>query len=162
MAGRLYSGLREAPGSWAIGSLTTMVRVTLTLLSSETASVRRRLIAGGEDQIGLKFIGSPGDRLWSLWLRGEWYPMAFAGTAWFSAETSEPRQIEWKTTVQPARLNVTEIIWVVNFSTVMVAGDPFPAPADSTYNVRYAGWTQRQDIVRSTYSNFQASTQRRS
>ena len=72
-------------------------------------------------------------------------------------KTNELRQIEWKTTqaVQPARLNVTQIIWVVNFSTVMVAGEPFLAPADSSYNVRYAAETRREDMVRSTYSDFQ-------
>ncbi|HEY4087897.1 MAG TPA: hypothetical protein VGM43_18280 [Bryobacteraceae bacterium] len=156
-ARRLYQGLTDVPGSWAMGSLTTMVRATRALLSSQTASVRGRVMAGGEEQIGLEFMGSPRDRLWSLWVGGEWYPMAFAGTAWFSKETSELRQIEWKTTqtVQPARLHVTEIIWAVNFSTVMVAGELFPAPADSSYNVRYAAWTRREDMVRSTYSNFQ-------
>lgn len=157
MAGRLYQSLTEVPGSWARGSLMTMVRATRTLLSSETVSVRGRVVAGAEEQIGLEFTGGASDRLWSLWVGGEWYPMAFTGTAWFSTETSELRQIEWRTTqaVQPARLNVKEIVWVVNFSTVMVAGEPFPAPADSSYNVRYAAWTQREDMVRSTYSNFQ-------
>lgn len=156
MAGRLYRALYDVPGSWAMGSLTTMVGATRALLSSETASVLRRVTGRGEE-IGLGFTAGAWERLWSLWLGAERYPMAFAGTAWFSAKTSELRQIEWKTTqaVQPARLNVTEIIWVVNFSTVMVAGEPFVAPADSSYNVRYAAGTRREDMVQSTYSDFQ-------
>jgi len=156
MEGRLYRALHDVPGSWAMGSLTTIVGATRALLSSETASVRRRVTDRGEE-IGLGFTAGARERLWSLSLGVERYPMAFAGTAWFSAKTSELRQIEWKTTqaVQPARLNVTEIIWVVNFSTVMVAGEPFLAPANSSYNVRYAADTRREDMVQSTYSDFQ-------
>lgn len=128
MAGRQYQAFHDVPGSWVMGSLTSMVGATRKLLSSENASVRRRVTGQGEEQIGLGFKADVGDRLWSLALGTVRYPMAFAGTAWFSAKTNELRQIEWKTTqaVQPARLNVTEIIWVVNFSTVMVAGEPFP------------------------------------
>jgi hypothetical protein len=157
VSGRAYQAFHDVPGSWATGSLTTMVGATRKLLSSDTASVRRRVTAQGEEQIGLGFQAGAGDRLWSLALGRARYPMAFAGTAWFLAKTSELRQIEWKTTqaVEPARLNVTEIIWVVNFSTVMVAGEPFLAPANSSYNVRYAAATQREDMVHSTYSDFQ-------
>jgi hypothetical protein len=157
MAGRLYPAFHDVPGPWVMGSLTTMVGATRSLLSSETASVRRRVTPRGEEQIGLGFTAGTAEKLWSLCLGASRYPMAFEGTAWFSVKTTELRQIEWRTTqaVQPARLNVTEIIWVVNFSTVMVAGEPFLAPVDSSYNVRYAAGTRREDIVQSTYSDFQ-------
>jgi hypothetical protein len=157
VAGRLYQAFNDVPGSWVTGSLVSMVGATRKLLSSEAASVQRRVTSRGEEEIGLGFKAGAGDRLWSLALRAARYPMAFEGTAWFSPKTSELRQIEWKTTqaVQPARLNVAEIIWVVNFSIVTVAGEPFLAPADSSYRVRYAPGTRREDRVQSTYSDFQ-------
>lgn len=157
LAGRQYRQFNEVPGSWAVGSLTTMVGTTRTLLAAGNATVQHRATPRGEEQIGLEFSAGAKDKLWSLVLGVERYPMGFEGTAWFSAKTSELRQIEWKTTgtVQPARLNVTQIIWVVNFSTVMVAGEPFLAPVDASYNVRYEPGTRREDMVRSTYSDFQ-------
>lgn len=154
--GRTYNSLTQLPGAWASGDLVTILRVSRTALNEGMVRYESRVGAGGTREMGVTFERSRNADAWNVFVDSSPYPVAFTGTVWLSQDDGRLRSIEWKSmgVVLPARLNISQVSWTVNFSTVNVAGEAFVAPANAIYELRYRPEARRQDRTHSTFTRF--------
>ncbi|HXJ43134.1 MAG TPA: hypothetical protein VNH18_27890 [Bryobacteraceae bacterium] len=155
--GRYYKRFADLPGAWASGDLVTMLLVTRNALSLGAVRLASRTGEDGVPEVGAAFTRGERSGSWNMFVDAVPHPMAFEGTAWFEQSDGRLRQIEWRSTgeVQPSRMNITQVSWQVNFSTVEVAGEAFLAPAAAAYAIRYRPHVRREDRTLSTFSGFQ-------
>ena len=154
--GRSYERFVDIPGAWASGDLVTMLRVTREAMVTGKVNLLSRVGNDGFGEFGVRFDRAESAAVWTIFVDSAPHAMAFEGTAWFSAASGVLRQIDWQTTgpVGPSRLNIGQVTWKVSFSVVNVSGEPFLAPAQAFYEVKYRPNIRRDDQTLSTFSDF--------
>jgi hypothetical protein len=154
--GRTYERLVDIPGAWASGDLVTMLRITREAVITGRVNLLSRVGNDGFGEFGVRFDRAESAAVWTIFVDSAPHAMAFEGTAWFSAASGVLRQIDWQTTgpVGPPRLNIGQVTWKVSFSVVNVSGEPFLAPAQAFYEVKYRPNVRRDDQTLSTFSDF--------
>jgi hypothetical protein len=154
---RVLSGVEDygwngsLPEPWCGGELSTMLRVTRNAIAAGRAD-----FSTADNSLVMAFHSSEADRAWQLVLGGRTYPLAFDGSAWFSAATGKLERIRWEAANLrlPAESGITRIEWNETFGENNIAGRPFLTPNSALYRVTYAAKIQRTDWTETHFSDF--------
>jgi hypothetical protein len=105
----------------------------------------------------MAFHATEADRYWQLIIGSNTYPLAFDGTAWFSATTGMLERIRWEAANLrlPADSGITRIEWDETFAESDIAGRRFLTPDSALYRVTYAAKIQRTDWTETHFFDFQ-------
>jgi len=154
---RVVSGVEDygwngsLPEPWCGGELSTMLRLTRNAIASGRAD-----FSTADNSLVMTFHLSEADRAWQLVIGGRTYPLAFDGTAWFSAATGKVERIRWEAANLrlPADSGITRIEWDESFRENDIAGRSFLTPNSALYRVTYAAKIQRTDWTETHFSDF--------
>ena len=139
------------PEPWCGGELSTMLRVTRNAIAAGRAD-----FSTADNSLLMTFHATEPDRAWQLVIGGRTYPLAFDGTAWFSAATGKLERIRWEAANLrlPAESGITRIEWDERFAENDIAGRPLLTPDSALYRVTYAAKIQRTDWTETRFSDF--------
>ncbi|HEY4086566.1 MAG TPA: hypothetical protein VGM43_11545 [Bryobacteraceae bacterium] len=153
---RVLSGVEDygwngsLPEPWCGGELSTMLRVTRNAIAAGRADFSTQ-----NNSLVTTFHATEADHYWQLVIGGRTYPLAFDGSAQFSA-TGKLERIQWEAANLrlPAASGITRIEWNETFGENNIAGRAFLTPDSALYRVTYASKIQRTDWTETHFSGF--------